>query len=261
MLRHAHWTVVCCFFQPGRDDVPGNTPVAEVIQGCEITGQVVGLIVGGGCSGHQPDGLGDGSQCRDVGYWLQARVSVVLQTAGSRIPDRHMVGNKHGIEFRRFRLLDKFDVKGQPEYFPRRRIGVAPREAVVPLRVKEKRLFDLLLREETKGARIRLETGVRERLLAQPWPGNVRQRRTCLRTLVALSLEGRVTLDDLAELLTATPAPTALAENPLGLSERQTLLTLIEAEHWHIAHVAARLGISRNTLYRKLRHHGISRRE
>jgi transcriptional regulator of acetoin/glycerol metabolism len=34
---------------------------------------------------------------------------------------------------------------------------------------------------------------------------------------------------------------------------------LIEAEHWHIAHVAARLGISRNTLYRKLRHHGISR--
>jgi len=123
------------------------------------------------------------------------------------------------------------------------------------------RLLDLLLREEAAGARVRLEVGVRERLLAQPWPGNVRQLRTCLRTLVALSLEGRVTLDDLAELLPATPAPAALAENPLGVSERQTLLTLIEAEHWHIAHVAARLGISRNTLYRKLRHHGISRPE
>jgi len=121
------------------------------------------------------------------------------------------------------------------------------------------RLLDLLLREETKGARIRLEAGVRERLLKQPWPGNVRQLRTCLRTLVALALEGRVTLDDLAELLPAVPATAALAENPLGVSERQTLLTLIEAEHWHIAHVAARLGISRNTLYRKLRHHGISR--
>ncbi len=57
----------------------------------------------------------------------------------------------------------------------------------------------------------------------------------------------------------AAPATAALAENPLGVSERQTLLTLIEAEHWHIARVAARLGISRNTLYRKLRHHGISR--
>ncbi|CAI8875346.1 sigma-54-dependent Fis family transcriptional regulator [Pseudomonas putida] len=121
------------------------------------------------------------------------------------------------------------------------------------------RLLDLLLREEAAGARVRLEAGVRERLLAQPWPGNVRQLRTCLRTLVALALEGRVTLDDLAELLPAAPASAALAENPLGLSERQTLLKLIEAEHWHIAHVAARLGISRNTLYRKLRHHGISR--
>ncbi|VVO55629.1 Acetoin catabolism regulatory protein [Pseudomonas fluorescens] len=121
------------------------------------------------------------------------------------------------------------------------------------------RLLDLLLREEAAGARVRLDAGVRERLLAQPWPGNVRQLRTCLRTLVALALEGRVTLDDLAELLPAEPATVALAENPLGVSERQTLLTLIEAEHWHIAHVASRLGISRNTLYRKLRHHGISR--
>ena len=130
-----------------------------------------------------------------------------------------------------------------------------------PLRERSDKgsLLDLLLREETKGTRIRLEAGVRERLLTQPWPGNVRQLRTCLRTLVALALEGRVTLDDLAELLPAAPATAALVENPLGVSERQTLLTLIEAEHWHIAHVAARLGISRNTLYRKLRHHGILR--
>lgn len=130
-----------------------------------------------------------------------------------------------------------------------------------PLRERSDKgsVLDLLLLEETKGTRIRLEAGVRERLLKQPWPGNVRQLRTCLRTLVALSLEGRVTLDDLAELLPAVAVPVALAEDPLGVSERQTLLALIEAEHWHIAHVAARLGISRNTLYRKLRHHGISR--
>ena len=130
-----------------------------------------------------------------------------------------------------------------------------------PLRERSDKglLLDLLLREEGAGGKIRLEPGVRERLLTQPWPGNVRQLRTCLRTLLALAFEGRVTLDDLAELLPAAPASVAPAENPLGVSERQTLLTLIEAEHWHIAHVAARLGISRNTLYRKLRHHGISR--
>jgi PAS domain S-box-containing protein len=118
-------------------------------------------------------------------------------------------------------------------------------------------LLDLLLREEAAGTRIRLDAGVRERLLTLPWPGNVRQLRTCLRTLVALAVEGRITLDDVAELLPTEAV--AAAENPLGVSERQTLLTLIEAKHWHIARVAARLGISRNTLYRKLRHHGISR--
>ncbi|MBC3776609.1 sigma-54-dependent Fis family transcriptional regulator [Pseudomonas sp. SWRI99] len=122
------------------------------------------------------------------------------------------------------------------------------------------RLLDLLLREEAAGAKVRLEAGVRARLLAQPWPGNVRQLRTCLRTLVALAVEGRVTLHDLEELLPA-PANAEPAEDPLGISERQTLLRLMEAQHWHVARVAARLGISRNTLYRKLRQHGISRPE
>ncbi|WP_434707154.1 sigma-54-dependent Fis family transcriptional regulator [Pseudomonas sp. R1-1] len=120
-------------------------------------------------------------------------------------------------------------------------------------------LLDLLLREEAVGMRIRLDAGVKERLLKQPWPGNVRQLRTCLRTLVALATEGRISLDDLSELLPEAADSTAPTENPLSVSERQTLLTLIETEHWHIARVAARLGISRNTLYRKLRQHGITR--
>ncbi|MCR8931349.1 MULTISPECIES: sigma-54-dependent Fis family transcriptional regulator [unclassified Pseudomonas] len=117
-------------------------------------------------------------------------------------------------------------------------------------------LFDLLLREEAAGMRVRLDAGVKERLLKQPWPGNVRQLRTCLRTLVALAIDGRIGLDDLHELL---PDNAEAVENPLNVSERQTLLTLINTEHWHIARVAARLGISRNTLYRKLRQHGITR--
>jgi sigma-54 dependent transcriptional regulator, acetoin dehydrogenase operon transcriptional activator AcoR len=127
-----------------------------------------------------------------------------------------------------------------------------------PLRERSDKgqLFDLLLREEAAGVRVRLDAGVKERLLKQPWPGNVRQLRTCLRTLVALAIDGRISLDDLHELL---PDNAEAVENPLNVSERQTLLTLIDTEHWHIARVAARLGISRNTLYRKLRQHGITR--
>ena len=128
-----------------------------------------------------------------------------------------------------------------------------------PLRERSDKgsLLDLLLREEAKGAQVQLEPGVRERLLSHPWPGNVRQLRTCLRTLVALAWEGRISLDEVEELLPTQPIDSP--ENPLHLSEKQTLLSLIEAEHWHIARVADRLGISRNTLYRKLRHHGIAR--
>lgn len=129
-----------------------------------------------------------------------------------------------------------------------------------PLRERSDKgsLLDLLLREEAAGSPVQLDSGVREHLLAQPWPGNVRQLRTCLRTLVALAVEGRISLEDAHELLPQA-AQEPLADDPLAASERQTLLRLIETEHWHIGRVAARLGISRNTLYRKLRQHGIAR--
>ena len=130
-----------------------------------------------------------------------------------------------------------------------------------PLRERSDKgsLLDLLIRQEVGGVEVQWEAGVRTRLLNHPWPGNVRQLRTCLRTLVALAGEGRVTLADVTEILPDPPANLALHDNPLDISERHTLLALIEAEHWHIARVAARLGMSRNTLYRKLRQHGISR--
>jgi transcriptional regulator of acetoin/glycerol metabolism len=130
-----------------------------------------------------------------------------------------------------------------------------------PLRERSDKdsLFDLLLRQETAGAAIGLDPGVKERLLAHAWPGNVRQLRTCLRTLVALAGPGRVSLADVEELLPGGTSITTPDANPLGTAERDTLMTLLEQERWHIGRVAARLGVSRNTLYRKLRHHHIAR--
>lgn len=138
-------------------------------------------------------------------------------------------------------------------------VGLAVQLPALRERSDKGSLLDLLLREEAAGARLELEPGVREHLMTHPWPGNVRQMRTCLRTLVALAWEGRISLDDVVEVLPTEPVACTVGENPLGVSERQTLLALIEAERWHVARVAARLGISRNTLYRKLRHHGIAR--
>ncbi|WP_175573445.1 sigma 54-interacting transcriptional regulator, partial [Pseudomonas aeruginosa] len=68
-----------------------------------------------------------------------------------------------------------------------------------PLRERSDReeLLDYLLAEEARGQRIQLDGEVRQGLLAYRWPGNVRQMRTVLRTLVALCEDGRVGLRDL----------------------------------------------------------------
>jgi transcriptional regulator of acetoin/glycerol metabolism len=60
----------------------------------------------------------------------------------------------------------------------------------------------------------------------------------------------------------ARPALAALPvskPDQLGDAERQALLAVLDAQHWHISHAAEQLGISRNTLYRKLRKHGIAK--
>ena len=119
-------------------------------------------------------------------------------------------------------------------------------------------LLDGLLREEAGREPVDLQAPARQALLAYAWPGNVRQLRTVLRTLIALC-GGSIGLDDVLELLPGDATALASAENPLALCERQALLALVESEQWHMSRVAQRLGISRNTLYRKLRQHGIAR--
>ena len=124
-------------------------------------------------------------------------------------------------------------------------------------------LLDYLLAEEARGQRIQLDGEVRQGLLAYRWPGNVRQMRTVLRTLVALCEDGRVGLRDLpadirqalAALPPAAAAPAPAAGNSLDDAERAALLAALDGQRWHVSRVAEQLGISRNTLYRKLRRH------
>ncbi len=56
-----------------------------------------------------------------------------------------------------------------------------------------------------------------------------------------------------------TPSVGELPELPLNDAERLVLLNALEQTRWHMTHTAEQLGVSRNTLYRKLRKHGIAR--
>ncbi|WP_374440618.1 sigma-54-dependent Fis family transcriptional regulator [Pseudomonas panipatensis] len=125
-------------------------------------------------------------------------------------------------------------------------------------------LLDQLLAEEAKGRRILFDEEARQALLAYAWPGNVRQLRNVLRTLAALCEDGRVRLADLPADIrrAAAPRPVSEPEAPVDRlldAERGALLAVLEAQRWHMSRTAQQLGISRNTLYRKLRRHGLSR--
>ena len=131
-------------------------------------------------------------------------------------------------------------------------------------RSDKSQLLDFLLAEEAGGEAVLIEAPAREALLGFAWPGNVRQLRNVLRTLAALCDGGRIGLEDLPAMIRQARPAVALAvqepsEHPLDDAERLALLNALEHARWHMTHTAEQLGVSRNTLYRKLRKHGIAR--
>ena len=132
-------------------------------------------------------------------------------------------------------------------------------------RSDKSQLLDFLLAEETGEQAVLLDAAARQALLDFHWPGNVRQLRNVLRTLAALCEEGRIVLEDLPAMIrhsrpATAPAPVEdMSEHPLDDAERLALLNVLEQQRWHMTHAAEQLGVSRNTLYRKLRKHGIAR--
>ena len=55
--------------------------------------------------------------------------------------------------------------------------------------------------------------------------------------------------------------PSNMATGGLAHAEREALLSQLDRHGWNITNTAAHLGFSRNTLYRKMRKHGIQPRE
>ncbi|MCS3840082.1 transcriptional regulator of acetoin/glycerol metabolism [Pseudomonas sp. JAI111] len=131
-------------------------------------------------------------------------------------------------------------------------------------RSDKSQLLDFLLAEEAGGETVVIDEPARQALLGFAWPGNVRQLRNVLRTLAALCDGGRIGLEDLPAMIRQVrPLPAVVveepSEHPLDDAERLALLNALEQTRWHMTNTAEQLGVSRNTLYRKLRKHGIAR--
>ncbi len=95
------------------------------------------------------------------------------------------------------------------------------------------------------------------------WPGNLRQLHNALRTAAALLGDGELQIgwaqlpedlaDDLHAARAARPAQALASEDAdLRLQEAHTVARVVEVCQGNLSEAARRLGISRNTLYRKL---------
>ena len=137
----------------------------------------------------------------------------------------------------------------------------------------------LSLEESDAGCPVELDDSLLALLERQRWPGNLRQLRHLLRTMIALRESDRLTVHDLppeyrhtrddmaasAGLPAAEPAAVSVAGpvtapcskpdsrlNPFECAEREVLLQELKRQQWNLSGVAREFNISRNTLYRKL---------
>ena len=159
---------------------------------------------------------------------------------------------------------------------------------------KERLIQHALAAETGNGRPAAIERDALQRLLDYPWPGNIRELRNVIRTALAICEGGVVRAMDLPREIrdgareerrepmsgaAALPSwsaggpavPAAGMDDPaadpehaaprltrLQAAERAALLRAMEELHGNMSRVAEELGVSRNTLYRKIKRHGIA---
>jgi DNA-binding NtrC family response regulator len=103
------------------------------------------------------------------------------------------------------------------------------------------------------------------RLLAEPWPGNVRQLRNVIENMVVLAEGTELTVTDLPDEIrpkahqpsTALVTLDEFASYTLEQWEKELIRLQLARHEGNRSKVAKALGVSERTLYRKLKEYGI----
>jgi transcriptional regulator with PAS, ATPase and Fis domain len=193
----------------------------------------------------------------DVPLHLQAKLLRVLQErtfervgeSGSRSTDARIVAATN-VDLRRAVAEGKFR---EDLYY---RLRVVPIE-VPPLRSRREDIEPLahylLARVSARhGRELRFAPDALRVLLRYSWPGNVRELENAIEYGVAVVKGQTIHAEDLpAELLQAIdPHPYRTAADD---AEIQTIRTALDSHHWNREATARALGMSRTTLWRKMR--------
>jgi len=125
-------------------------------------------------------------------------------------------------------------------------------------------LIDAFVQEFAKahGREIReITPEAREILMNQEWPGNVRQLKNCIESMVVVSRDSVLDVDDLpTDLAPAAPAASSVRLAPgmtIKEAERRLVEETLAATGGNRAETARLLGIGERTLYRKLKEYGL----
>jgi two-component system nitrogen regulation response regulator NtrX len=151
---------------------------------------------------------------------------------------------------------------------------------VIPIHVPalRDRTEDIALLAEHFLARVAAEEGLSRKeltpaaldlLRAYAWPGNVRELRNVMERAAVLVDAPQVDAHDLELWLEREPAEAAAADGTadgglreeLERREAEAIRRELEAVRWNVTQAAARLGLDRTNLHRKMRKYGIRRHD
>ncbi|RNI20471.1 sigma-54-dependent Fis family transcriptional regulator [Flexivirga caeni] len=129
---------------------------------------------------------------------------------------------------------------------------------VPPLRYRTEDLDHLigrLLRELAPLRHVHLSPVATRTLAAYPWPGNVTQLRDALGQALRQRPVGEIQVDDLPRYCQTNISSHNLT--PIQVAERDALISALREHDGNRVAAAAHVGISRSSLYRKIKTYGI----
>ncbi|MFD1157322.1 sigma-54-dependent Fis family transcriptional regulator [Roseovarius aestuarii] len=128
--------------------------------------------------------------------------------------------------------------------------------------------FNLTLSEKFSRAPLVFDLDVAKAFREYSWPGNVRELRNTIERICLLHNGDTVTLADLPDeisqpessvFLSGDVRPRTNANLDLNGVESLAIQRTIDQQHGNLTKAASQLGISRPTLYRKIRQYGLNR--
>jgi DNA-binding NtrC family response regulator len=187
-----------------------------------------------------------GGEVRRVGESMTRRVDVRLVAATHRSLEDEVAAGRFRHDF--YYRINVMGIRIPP-------LRERP-EDIPPLAEHFLKRMALRLRRPVTG----FTPAARDLLTSYAWPGNVRELANAIERATNLASGQVITEAELPAALTVASIPPMLPRalsHASGASERDRLLAALESSHWNQRRAAEQLGMSRTTLWRKMREHRI----